>query len=63
MKKHQQNINGFTVFSPEPISASLFALLISQKYPRLTFTEVRHRIGNIVVIEGDKCLTIKSIER
>ena len=54
---------GFTVFSPEPISANLFALLISQKYPALTFTEVKHRIGNIVVIEGDKCLTIKTIGR
>jgi hypothetical protein len=63
MKRHQQSLMGFTVFSPEPISASLFALLISQKYPRLTFTEVRHRIGDIVVIEGDKCLTIKTIGR
>ena len=56
---------GFTVLYPAnaQISKDLFSLLLSQKYPALTFEQVKYRIGHIVEIDfNGSCLTIKSIE-
>ena len=61
----QQTIMGFTVLYPASaqISKDLFSLLLSQKYPALTFEQVKYRIGHIVEIDfNGSCLTIKSIE-
>ena len=62
----QQFILGFTVLSPAnagQISKDLFSLLLSQKYPSLTFEQVKYRIGHIVEIDfNGYCLKIKSIE-
>jgi hypothetical protein len=61
----QQTIMGFTVLYPAnaQISKDLFSLLLSQKYPALTFEQVKYRIGHIVEIDfNGACLTIKSIE-
>lgn len=61
----QQTIMGFTVLSPAnaQISKDLFSLLLSQKYPSLTFEQVKYRIGHIVEIDfNGYCLKIKSIE-
>lgn len=62
----QQTIMGFTVLYPPnaQISKDLFSLLLSQKYPALTFEQVKYRIGHIVEIDfNGACFTIKSIER
>lgn len=63
----QQLIMGFTVLYPASagqISKDLFSLLLSQKYPALTFEQVKYRIGHIATIEyNGSCLTIKSIDR
>ena len=61
----QQTIMGFTVLYPAnaQISKDFFSLLLSQKYPALTFEQVKYRIGHIVEIDfNGSCLTIKSIE-
>lgn len=61
----QQTIMGFTVLYPAnaQISKDLFSLLLSQKYPALTFEQVKYRIGHIVEIDfNGYCLKIKSIE-
>lgn len=62
----QQTIMGFTVLCPASagqISKDLFSLLLSQKYPALTFEQVKYRIGHIATIEyNGSCLTLKSIE-
>lgn len=61
----QQTIMGFTVLYPAnaQISKDLFSLLLSQKYPALTFEQVKYRIGHIAIIEyNGSCLTLKSIE-
>ena len=60
----QQTIMGFTVLYPAnaQINKDLFSLLLSQKYPALTFEQVKYRIGHIVEIDfNGSCLTIKSI--
>lgn len=60
-----QEINGFNVVLPDGIdyvNPGLFAVLLSAKYPRLSFTQIYEREGSNVVMEDkDGLLTIKSV--
>lgn len=60
-----QEINGFNVVLPDGtdyVNPGLFALLLSQRYPRLSFAQIYEREGSNVVLEDkDGLLTIKSV--
>ena len=60
-----QEINGFNAILPEGVdyvSPGLFALLLSQRYPRLSFAQIYEREGSNVVLEDkDGLLIIKSV--
>ena len=60
-----QEINGFNAILPDGVdyvSPNIFALLLSQRYPRLSFAQIYEREGSNVVLEDkDGLLTIKSV--
>lgn len=60
-----QEIQGFNVVLPagvDYINPGLFAVLLSAKYPRLSFDQIYERKGsNVVMDEKDGLLTIKSV--
>jgi hypothetical protein len=60
-----QEIQGFNVVLPagvDYINPGLFAVLLSAKFPRLSFAQIYEREGSNVVMEDkDGLLTIKSV--
>ena len=60
-----QEIQGFNVVLPagvDYINPGLFAVLLSAKFPRLSFAQIYEREGaNVVMEDKDGLLTIKSV--
>ena len=60
-----QEIQGFNVVLPagvDYITPGLFAVLLSAKYPRLSFAQIYEREGaNVVMEDKNGLLTIKSV--
>lgn len=60
-----QEIQGFNVVLPagvDYINPGLFAVLLSAKFPRLSFAQIYEREGsNVVMEERDGLLTIKVV--
>ena len=60
-----QEIQGFNVVLPagvDYINPGLFAVLLSAKFPQLSFAQIYEREGaNVVMEDKDGLLTIKSV--
>lgn len=63
---HCKEIMGFIVHWPESykdqVTAGLLSLLLAQKYPALTFRQIKEKHGGIITLRHTSLLTIQSIE-